>query len=238
MHKCLPFDSATVASYSVFVRLDSIVIEYDSSTSNKVRLHPMILDNTAIVCESIISDGVQVHHTPLHCNWVWVSHAFLSSATLASECEPITHYIVVECISCKPPEKLLEDGFSTPMPLFCLICTIISNKTCILDEYQNTNFEWTWVDTDGRVRHPPYSKKFFVRWVRANYALYCCWWQLLQFSASQLCITLYIVVECNSCNWVRVNWQCNVHALTQLQFRIRLRLNVYYIIVEYNASHW
>jgi len=33
----------------------------------------------------------------------------------------------------KPPEKLLEDGFSTPMPLFCLICTIISSKTCILD---------------------------------------------------------------------------------------------------------
>jgi len=32
-----------------------------------------------------------------------------------------------------PPEKLFGDGFSTPIPLFCLICTIISNKTCILD---------------------------------------------------------------------------------------------------------
>ena len=32
-----------------------------------------------------------------------------------------------------PPEKLLGDGVSTPMPIFCLICTIISNKTCILD---------------------------------------------------------------------------------------------------------
>jgi len=32
-----------------------------------------------------------------------------------------------------PPEKLLGDGVSTPMPLFCLICTMISNKTCILD---------------------------------------------------------------------------------------------------------
>ena len=40
-----------------------------------------------------------------------------------------------------PPEKLLGDGFSTPMPLFCLIYTIISNKTCILDEYQKTNFK-------------------------------------------------------------------------------------------------
>jgi len=33
----------------------------------------------------------------------------------------------------RPPEKLLVDGFSTPLPLFCLICTIISNETCILD---------------------------------------------------------------------------------------------------------
>ena len=32
-----------------------------------------------------------------------------------------------------PHEKLPGDGVSTPMPLFCLICTIISNKTCILD---------------------------------------------------------------------------------------------------------
>jgi len=44
-----------------------------------------------------------------------------------------------------PPEKryvyaflLLGDGLSTPVPLFCLICTIISNKTGIFDEYQNT----------------------------------------------------------------------------------------------------
>jgi len=63
----------------------------------------------------------------------------------------------------KPPEKLLEDGFSTPMPLFCLICTIISSKPCILDWNQKTNFEWAGVDTSGRVRHPPSSKKLFVR---------------------------------------------------------------------------
>jgi len=35
--------------------------------------------------------------------------------------------------SINPPEKLLGDGLSTPVPLFCLICTIISNKTGILD---------------------------------------------------------------------------------------------------------
>jgi len=32
-----------------------------------------------------------------------------------------------------PPEKLLAGGLSTPVPPFCLFCTIISNKTCILD---------------------------------------------------------------------------------------------------------
>jgi len=32
-----------------------------------------------------------------------------------------------------PPEKLLADGLSTPVPLFSLICTIISNKTSFLD---------------------------------------------------------------------------------------------------------
>ena len=61
------------------------------------------------------------------------------------------------------PEKLLGDGFLTPIPLFCLICTIISNKTCILDLYQKTNYEYAWFDTIGRVPHPPYSKKPFGR---------------------------------------------------------------------------
>jgi len=42
-------------------------------------------------------------------------------------------FITQSCVTLSPPEKLFGDGFSTPMPLFCLICTIISNKTCILD---------------------------------------------------------------------------------------------------------
>ena len=32
-----------------------------------------------------------------------------------------------------PHQKLLGDGVLTPLPLFCLICTIISNKTDIFD---------------------------------------------------------------------------------------------------------
>ena len=32
-----------------------------------------------------------------------------------------------------PPEKLLGGGLSTPVPPFCLVCTIISSRTCILD---------------------------------------------------------------------------------------------------------
>ena len=37
-----------------------------------------------------------------------------------------------------PHQTLLGDGILTPVPLFCLICTDISNKTGIFDEYQNT----------------------------------------------------------------------------------------------------
>ena len=37
-----------------------------------------------------------------------------------------------------PHHKLLGSGFSTPGPLFCLICTIFSNKTGLFDSYQNT----------------------------------------------------------------------------------------------------
>jgi len=36
-----------------------------------------------------------------------------------------------------PPEKLLRGGLWTPVPPFCLFCTIIPNKICILDQYQN-----------------------------------------------------------------------------------------------------
>jgi len=38
----------------------------------------------------------------------------------------------------KPHKKLLGGGFSTPVPLFCLICTINPNKTGRLDQYQYT----------------------------------------------------------------------------------------------------
>ena len=41
--------------------------------------------------------------------------------------------ITISKVDITPPEKLLGDGLSTPVPLFCLICTIISIKTAILD---------------------------------------------------------------------------------------------------------
>jgi len=37
-----------------------------------------------------------------------------------------------------PHHKLLGDGVLTPVPLLCLICTTIPNKTGILDQYLNT----------------------------------------------------------------------------------------------------
>jgi hypothetical protein len=43
-----------------------------------------------------------------------------------------------KALMCNPHQKLLGDRILTPVPLLCLICTIISNKTGIFDEYQNT----------------------------------------------------------------------------------------------------
>ena len=37
-----------------------------------------------------------------------------------------------------PHQKLLEWGFSTLRPFLCLICTNISKKKCLFDQYQNT----------------------------------------------------------------------------------------------------
>jgi len=89
-----------------------------------------------------------------------VASWLLGTCCRCTDMRRFTMYIILRCI---PPEKLLGDGFSTPVPLFSLICTIISNKPCILDYHQETNFESSGVDTSGRVRHPPYSKKLFMR---------------------------------------------------------------------------
>ena len=58
--------------------------------------------------------------------------------TLLDHTQSVIIYVYNKCsylsrYLCIPTEKLPEDGFWTPMPLFCLICNIISNKTCILD---------------------------------------------------------------------------------------------------------
>ena len=53
-------------------------------------------------------------------------------------CAYVYKYVYEDCdvLSVKnmhPPEKLLGGGLSTPVLPVCLFCTIISNKTCILD---------------------------------------------------------------------------------------------------------
>jgi len=78
--------------------------------------------------------------------WYLMTHrihaAWLISATDMNICNGYEYRIwgdsyplriFISVLSDILPEKLLGDGFSTPMPPFCLICTIISNKTCILD---------------------------------------------------------------------------------------------------------
>ena len=66
-----------------------------------------------------------------------------------------------------PHQKL---GFSTLCPLFCLICTIISQKTGHFDQYQNTPGPGSQVPPCRQVRHPLGSKKSSVLWC----ALVCC----------------------------------------------------------------
>jgi len=45
----------------------------------------------------------------------------------------VIHSYMCNWVHLDPPEKLLGDGLSTPVPLVCLICAIISNKTGIFD---------------------------------------------------------------------------------------------------------
>jgi len=46
----------------------------------------------------------------------------------------IRHLALFAC----PPEKLLGDGLSTPVPLFCLICTIVSKKNVYFEVPENS----------------------------------------------------------------------------------------------------
>jgi len=74
-------------------------------------------------------------HTPLIC----VMYVYIHSEVVCVRNGTFVEYIHIKVVcvrnvyTLRPPEKLLGVGFSTSMPLFCLICTIISNKPCILD---------------------------------------------------------------------------------------------------------
>jgi len=88
-----------------------------------------------------------LQHTAAHCNTLqqsfihdmictWVSH--ISDMIFISDMsdEMISPYSLMtpyEHASLTPHQKLLGHGFLTPVPLFSLICTIISNKTGIFD---------------------------------------------------------------------------------------------------------
>ena len=70
--------------------------------------------------------------------------------------------IISDCCT-YPHQKLLGDGLSTPITPFSLICTISSELSVILDEYQNRPGSISQVLPGCRVRHPQYSKRLFVR---------------------------------------------------------------------------
>jgi len=64
-----------------------------------------------------------------------IVYIFLISG-LVTELRPRDHEFIDlmwEKSHYKPHQKLLGDGVLNPVPLFCLICTIISNKTGIFD---------------------------------------------------------------------------------------------------------
>ena len=103
-------------------------VMFSNRTPSEPRLSP-----AATMSDDILSALT----LPLHC--ASISQPATPPQVVAFESWTISAPICLNCYtlaeSCKPNplEKLLGDGFSTPMPLFCLIYTIISNKTCILD---------------------------------------------------------------------------------------------------------
>jgi len=66
-----------------------------------------------------------------------------------------------------PPKKLLGGGFSTPYPVFSLICTIHSEITIFPDLYRSHVIRGRCVlVSSGWVRHPLDSKKLsFTLWM-------------------------------------------------------------------------
>ena len=74
-------------------------------------------------------------------NFSWYAECILRTKILPSLCcnahlaSPTqSHALKTSC----PHQELLGGGASTPGPLVCLICTIISKKTGLFDLYQNT----------------------------------------------------------------------------------------------------
>jgi len=68
----------------------------------------------------------------------WMRSKFTSARSAHWNLQISTHSHVVCHVQITPHQKLPRDGVLTPVPLFCLICTIISNKTGIFEQYQNT----------------------------------------------------------------------------------------------------
>jgi len=64
---------------------------------------------------------------------------------------------------CIRPRSFLETGFRPLYPSFVWFVPFSRTKRVFWISNRKPNFDWAGVDTSRRVRHPPYSKKFFVR---------------------------------------------------------------------------
>jgi len=96
----------------------------------------LTLRHTATHCNTL-------QHTATHCNTL-VEHVVIQRCSMSrldlmmyrlcnTLQRPAPHCDALQHTTKYLPEKLYGDWLSTPVPLFCLICTVISNKTGILD---------------------------------------------------------------------------------------------------------
>jgi len=63
-------------------------------------------------------------------------------------------------------------GFDPYAPLFFKFVPLSRTNPACWISTKKTNCEFAGVDTSGRVRHPPYSKRLFVRYPTATFPIY------------------------------------------------------------------
>ena len=141
----------------LFSKSNFISIRVPSMIRSLVQKRPMFvgLFPRSPICRSVDAKQIRIYRklTPSQCVSnlqdaqsvdakqipnLWMRSKFTSARSAHWNLQISTHSHVVCHVQITPHQKLLRDGVLTPVPLFSLICTIISNKTGIFEQYQNT----------------------------------------------------------------------------------------------------